>query len=503
VEAHDSSAVLGREEAQRQGLAHLVSLSQPYPAAIPLPRAVPEFAPATAPVPRVRLPSAPHPAPARQARPRWRRWASMAARAAVAAGVLAGTVWAAAVWPAGRWLVYAAWMMPLAELGLLAAGQAQWRWRWRQAPAGRFRLLIIQITTEGREHARVEEIISQIRGAHLSMLFEVWVVTEPADRGGYPLADAVLTVPPWFRCRAGRKGRALEWSRLARQKMGLDCGDVKILFVDDDVSLTPAYIERAYRGGYDICQGVITPRTSYAGRPLGHFAASHADDIRTHACLVYCSVFQGILGRPLHVHGEGLAVTGAAEARVGWDVPLVASEDLSFGQRAAKVRGLSWGWFHEYAEVTSPWTVREFLVQRRRWLWGDIHAITHRQVMPSAAAVRVAAKYAAGTFGLVCSAVGLWLRVTGRIPAGAGVLGWAKLSVLAWVGLFFACGWIGASAAHGTRRADDSRLLAGVTAVVMMPVSVALTFAAIAVPWVLGDSGTFQTITKTRGGGRP
>jgi len=32
---------------------------------------------------------------------------------------------------------------------------------------------------------------------------------------------------------------------------------------------------------------------------------SHADDIRTHACLVYCSVFQGILGRPLHVPGKG------------------------------------------------------------------------------------------------------------------------------------------------------------------------------------------------------
>jgi glycosyltransferase involved in cell wall biosynthesis len=38
VEAHDSSAVAGREEAQRQGLAHLVSLSRPYPAAVPPPR---------------------------------------------------------------------------------------------------------------------------------------------------------------------------------------------------------------------------------------------------------------------------------------------------------------------------------------------------------------------------------------------------------------------------------------------------------------------------------
>jgi hypothetical protein len=80
----------------------------------------------------------------------------MAARAGVAVAVLAGTVWAAAVWPPGRWLVYAA-RRPSSASGIIhAAGQAHWRWAYRQAPPGRFRLLIIQITTEGREHARVQ-----------------------------------------------------------------------------------------------------------------------------------------------------------------------------------------------------------------------------------------------------------------------------------------------------------------------------------------------------------
>ena len=202
-------------------------------------------------------------------------------------------------------------------------------------------------------------------------------------------------------------------------RLGLDRADIKIIFNDDDVTLTQAYIERAFDADYDVCEGIITPRTHYAVRPFGHFLVSHADDIRTHACLVYCSVFQGILRRPVHVHGEGMVITGAAEHVVTWNWDATASEDLIFGQRAVKA-GLRWGWFHEYAEVTSPWTIRDYLVQRRRWLWGDIHAMRRRDVMPRAAAVRVLFKYVAGVLALSCSIAGLWLRATGRIPATAG-----------------------------------------------------------------------------------
>jgi hypothetical protein len=408
----------------------------------------------------------------------------------------AATFWAAVLWPPMRYAVYAAWMMPVGELVLLAIGQAWFHYRYREAPVGSFTQLVIQVTTAGREHERVTEIIRQIREYHLSMDHQIWVVTEPGYRSDYPLADVVLTVPRDFSAKSAKKARALEYSRLTRVSMGLERGDVKILFNDDDVSLTKGYIERAFAADYDICQGIVTPRTLYAVRPFGHFAVSHADDIRTHACLVYCSVFQGILGRPLHVHGEGLTVTGEAEGLITWDIPLVASEDLAFGQRARTER-LQWGWFHEYAEVTSPWSFRDFFIQRRRWLWGDIHAITHRNVMPLSSAVLVSLKYVVGVLGLVCSAAGLYLRFTGRIPATSIVLSYGKLSVLAWVGLFFTCGWIAAGSAT-SRRNSDSRLFAGVVAVLMMPVSVALTLAAIMVPLLRGDPRTFQTIAKTR-----
>jgi hypothetical protein len=392
-------------------------------------------------------------------------------------------------------VVYAAWLFPIAELTLMATGLLFFRRRFRENERA-FSELIIQITTAGNEQTRVDEIIAQIRGYHLDMPHQIWVVTEPHDEHRYQ-ADATIRVPAGFQCRARRKARALEYSRQRRTLMGLDRSDVKIVFNDDDVTLTRAYLETAFRADYDVCEGVITPRNHYSVRPFAHFLTSHADDIRTHACLVYCSVFQGLFRRPVHVHGEGMVTTGAAERIVTWDYDMTASEDLVFGQQAARL-GLRWGWFHEYAEITSPWTVRDYMIQRRRWLWGDIHAIRHRGVMPASAAVRVVVKYLAGVLALACSIAGLWLRVSGRIPATAGILNFGKLALICWVALSFACGWIGASSATSLKRDDDSRMLSGVLAVIMMPVSAVLTFAAILWPLMQGDPRDFQTIRKTR-----
>jgi hypothetical protein len=399
------------------------------------------------------------------------------------------------VLPQATPLVYAAWMFPMAEMALMLTGLTFFRHRFRENEEA-FTELIIQITTAGYEQQRVEEIIAQIHGYHLDMPHRIWVVTEPHDQHQYS-SDLTIRVPADFICMAQKKARALEYSRRIRQIMGLDRSDVKIIFNDDDVTLTRAYIETGFRADYDLCEGVITPRHHYAVRPFAHFLTSHADDIRTHACLVYCSAFQGLFRRPVHVHGEGMVVTGYAESAVTWDYEMTASEDLVFGQQAVR-KGLRWGWFHEYAEVTSPWTIRDYMIQRRRWLWGDIHALRHRKVMPFSAAARVLLKYLAGVVALACSIAGLWLRATGRIPATAGILNFGKLGLLAWVALSFSCGWIGASASGSLRRSDDSRMLAGVIAVIMMPFSALLTFAAILLPLAQGDPRDFKTIRKTR-----
>lgn len=398
-------------------------------------------------------------------------------------------------WPGMQYLIYAAWLVPLGELALLIAGQLFYRYRFRAAP-GKFRHLIIQVTTTGREQDRVNEVIGQIRGYRLRMSHEIWVVTEPGHRDRYPQADRVLTVPASFTARSERKARALEYSRRVRVTSGLDGPDVKILFNDDDVAPTRGYIERAFIADYDICEGITAPRAEYAVRPFGHFLTSHADDMRTHACLVYCSVFQGILGRPLHVHGEGLTVTGQAESRVTWDWPAFASEDLVFGQRAVRA-GLRWGWFHEYVELTSPWNIRDFMTQRRRWLWGDIHGVIHRDVLTLPGAMVVVAKYLVGLVTLVFSLTGLFLKLTGQMPAASPIYSVSKLSIAAWLAVFFTCGWIGASSRVSGRN-DDSRLLNAIAAVVMVPLGSLLTLAGLFIPLVQGNPRTFQVISKTR-----
>ena len=397
-------------------------------------------------------------------------------------------------WPGMQYLIYAAWLVPLGELALLIAGQLFYRYRFRAAP-GKFRHLIIQVTTTGREQDRVNEVIGQIRGYRLRMSHEIWVVTEPGHRDQYPQADRVLTVPASFTARSERKARALEYSRRVRVTSGLD-GPTSRSSSTTTTWRRPGIHRDSLFADYDICEGITAPRAEYAVRPFGHFLTSHADDMRTHACLVYCSVFQGILGRPLHVHGEGLTVTGQAESRVTWDWPAFASEDLVFGQRAVRA-GLRWGWFHEYVELTSPWNIRDFMTQRRRWLWGDIHGVIHRDVLTLPGAMVVVAKYLVGLVTLVFSLTGLFLKLTGQMPAASPIYSVSKLSIAAWLAVFFTCGWIGASSRVSGRN-DDSRLLNAIAAVVMVPLGSLLTLAGLFIPLVQGNPRTFQVISKTR-----
>jgi glycosyl transferase family 2 len=395
-----------------------------------------------------------------------------------------------------RYVIYAVWLVPLAELVLLLAGQANFRFRFRRAP-GKFRLLIVQVTTTGREQERVREIIALIRGYRLSMPHEIWVVTEPGNGDSYPDADKVLTVPADFTARARNKARALEYSRQVRSALDLDTADVKILFNDDDVLPTRGYLETAFAADYDVCEGITAPRAYYGGlRPLGHFFSCHADDMRTRGCLIYCSVFQGLVGKPLHIHGEGLTVTGRCERIVGWDRPVFASEDLVFGQNAVKA-GMRWGWFHEYVELTSPWTVRDFFTQRKRWFWGNVHAVTHRDALPLSRALPIAAKWVFGSATVLLSTAGLLARLTGHLPPHSPVYNVSKLAILTWLVIFAVCGWIGASSAEH-RRNDDSRLLNALGAVIMAPVSSLLTLTVITIALWQGNPRTFQVIRKTR-----
>src|SRR4029077_18377751 len=137
------------------------------------------------------------------------------------------------------------------------------------------------------------------------------------------------------------------------------------------------------------------------------------------------------------------------------------------------------------------WTLRDFITQRRRWLWGDIHAICHRDVLSRRGAALVASKYVFGLATAAFSVTGLYMRLTGQLPGSSSIFDVAKLSIVTWLAVFFVCGWIGASS-RVAAKTNDLRLLQATLAVVMLPVSSLLTVAGVLIPLMQGDPRTFQ-----------
>jgi hypothetical protein len=380
-------------------------------------------------------------------------------------------------------LILIAWFTPMLCAVMILAGALRARQTSKRTLFPPPIVLIIQITTVGNEET-VNAIIRRIRGYQLPFPHRIWVVTEPWASANYQGADELIVVPQDFRCQASYKARALEYSRRVRAKRRLNDYFVKVLFVDDDGVPTKRYIEKVFGADLDVCEGIPTPRTGY-GRFL-----SHMDDLRTINCLYMCSVFQGI-GRPIHVHGEGLCVRGSAEARVTWDYWMFASEDLVFGHIAA-FKGLTWGFVWDYVEITSPFTWRDFLTQRRRWLWGNIHAI--RYVLPLSSIILLIALYLYGLFTFVASTIGIVLALMGSLPFESSIMPWLLVSMALWLSMFALSGWInsGGTGSRGIRRVWDVTV-----AVLLAFLSSAVAIGVQIVALLKGNPRRFEVIHKT------
>lgn len=338
------------------------------------------------------------------------------------------------------WLLSLSFLVPLVETVIAVFGCVYSLLFFRRRP-GNYSELIIQIATVGKEFDLVQRCINTINAYDLDINYRIWVVLEPGFPTNYEGCERVIVVPEDFSCKPVDKARALEFCRRIRQEEGLNRADVKLLFVDDDTLPSKRYIEFAFPGDYDLCQGFTVANRWYAVGGFQHFLMSHLDDPRPRNCLIYCSMNQGFVEYPVFVHGEGLCITGACEDQVTWDFPIVGSDDLVFGINAAD-QGLRWGFFVAAIQLISPWTWQEHLRQRWRWTWGNIDAILNRKIMPLSGAVLIAVKYmssfgsvAASTATLVMVAAGLLvlpqqMQVLYNISLAAWVLGYA---VPAWI----------------------------------------------------------------------
>ena len=384
-------------------------------------------------------------------------------------------------------LLLVLWLFPIFEFSCMVVGLTRARGHERHhhqhggPPATE---AIIQVTTIGN-HAVVNEIISAIRAYDLPFPYQFWVVTEPGVADGYLGADEVVVVPAEFTALSSYKARAQEYSRRLRSERGLARDDVKIIMLDDDSLPTAKYLTDVYEADYDICEGILAPRRGY-GRLLSHF-----DDLRTYNCLVVCSLWQGV-GHPIWVHGEGLCLRGSAEAKVTWNFPVLASEDLTVGQNAVE-RGLSWGFVWEYVQLRSPFTFRDFLRQRRRWTWGNIYALRQGLIPPLGSAL-VVGRLILGliiellvTAALILVPLGIWHPAPGLLPELYVALG-------LWLGTFaFAC-WIGS---EDEGASVLRRLINTVVGVVLAPITSFATTAVLIISVLMGDPKRFEVIAKS------
>ena len=400
-----------------------------------------------------------------------------------------------------EWVLFAFFLTPIAECAMALIGSAHATFGYAQSP-GTYKNLIIQITTVGKEPQLVQHTIDKLRSYNLTMPYQIWVVIEPGMFVDYVGADDVIVVPADFVCRPVDKARALEFSRRIRQARGLNSAEVKLLLVDDDTLPSRRYVDLAFNGHYDICQGVTVASRWYAMGGWKHFILSHFDDIRTRNCLVYCSCTQGIAQFPLYVHGEGLCMTGLTEEIVTWDRPIVASDDLVFGTNAAHL-GLSWGYFQAPIQLVSPWTFRESFNQRWRWTWGNLDAILDRDIMPAAAAWFKAVKYLLGFISVPMSTLGAVLLFTGVISAPPVAHSVFQVSLVCWFFSYGFAGWVNAGGEPNRElrptplRFWTYRATQAFVAMLMTPITALVPIVVIVSSLMRGRPKRFVMITKS------
>jgi len=382
-------------------------------------------------------------------------------------------------------LIEISWLFAFSEVFLMGAGLLWNRLRRHHHQDSGATEAIIQITTIGN-HEIVNWIIASIRAYELPFPHQIWVIVEPFVEEGFEGMDEIICVPSTFEAKAHYKARAQEYSRTVRAERGLGRHDVKIIMLDDDTLPTKKYFEDVFIADYDVCEGITTPRLHY-GRFL-----SHLDDLRTLSCLVLCSNFQGH-GHPVWIHGEGLCIRGSAEQAVTWNFPIVASEDLVFGQNAVE-RGMTWGFVWEYIQLTSPWTWKDFVTQRRRWIWGNYEAVRYGYIPPFGGFMIALRMFLGFGVGLL-SEIGIVLVLSGVITVDVKYIYVFWASLVAWLVEFSYAVYVGASHEDATTGQRWKNTIIGT---LMAPISSMATMVVFIIVLFKGNPKKFEVIAKVR-----
>ena len=252
------------------------------------------------------------------------------------------------------------------------------------------------------------------------------MVTEPSDERSYPFVDQVLVVPPDFQTsqHTKYKGRAHEYARLCRVRSGLT--GYRVLYIDDDSTVSPAFIDECYNRSFDLLQGPVI-----INHP--HGILSHLDGaLRAMSCLSLCSFFQE-LSHQLFTHGEGFCIDEGVDRAVSWDYPGWYADDLVYGAVATRKMGFRMRSTYATVQTNSPISLRQYIKQRRRWFWASAMST---YLLPLSAKIELWGFAILGLvitplalLGIVLAALGIF-----HLPAGLSVVSQVlfALWILAW-----------------------------------------------------------------------
>lgn len=341
--------------------------------------------------------------------------------------------------------------------------------------------LIIQITTIGDDI--IIDTVRRLRAAldrRDNPVFEIWVVTEPSDPRSYPFVDRVLVVPADFETSQHTKfkGRAHEYARLDRLRSGLT--GYKVLYIDDDSTVSPDFVDECYDQSFDLLQGVVT-----IGRPLG--VLSHLDaSVRAMSCLSLCSFFQE-LSHHLFTHGEGFCIDEQVDRAVSWDHPGWYAEDLVYGALATRRWGFRMRSTYATVQTNSPISIRQFIKQRRRWFWAFAKS---SYLLPTSARIEL---WGFAILGLLITP----LAVSGMLLAGLGIFHLPATLAVASRVLFVL--WIatwGFSGYFSQRKVQG--IVVGAASAMVAPT---VGFVATIVSILMGPVQTFEVMRRVEGHG--
>jgi cellulose synthase/poly-beta-1,6-N-acetylglucosamine synthase-like glycosyltransferase len=229
--------------------------------------------------------------------------------------------------------------------------------------------VIFQITTRGFNVDALKRSVGSVKYWAPKYLqnYEIWIVTEPdADSEIDNIKGVkIIKVPYDFSTpnETKYKARALEYAKELRKDY--DHENTWIYFMDEESIVG----EDTILGIIDfienkkglIGQGLII-YSNFFGKNI---FTSLADSVRSSAD-VSTYAFQIKIGFVSWMHGSHILIRSDVEQQIGWDFGKTWGEDSLFGLKAQEL-GYRIEWLKGRLYEQSPFTIKDFLKQRRRW----------------------------------------------------------------------------------------------------------------------------------------